>query len=259
MKILVCVKAIPQTEHGVITDETGKKVIPIMPSGYRLNAWDSCSVEAALQLKESGRATRVDVITCGNPDTDSALRRAMGMGADKAIHIIHESEDDPDSLSVAKKITRFVKEKGGYDIIICGAMSEDKMEAATGPMVAAILGIPFAASVVEMDLLPESTSLRVASEMDGGLRQLIRLDLPCLITLQTGINTPRYPKLSTMLRANQSEIETVPLGSFSSNQRTIGYRQPEASRKTRFLNGSTSEKAAEVIRIMKENGLLKPE
>lgn len=257
MKILVCVKAIPQTDHGVMADETGSRIDPIMPSGYRLNAWDSCSVEAAIQLKECGKAERVDVLTCGNPETDSVIRRSMGMGADHGIHIVHDEGEEPDSLTVAKKIAETVRNKGGYDLILCGSMSEDRMEAATGPMIAAFLGLPFAVSAVEMEILPGNAAIRAASEMDGGLRQLIRLEMPALVTLQTGINTPRYPKLSAMLRANQVEIETINLGPFSLKQRIKGYRQPEASRKTRILEGSLSEKVSDVIKIMKENGLLK--
>jgi len=256
MKILVCVKAIPQTDHGVMADETGSRIDPIMPNGYRLNAWDSCSVEAAVQLKECGRASRVDVLTCGNPETDSVIRRSMGMGADHGIHIVHDEGEEPDSLAVAKKIAETVRNKGGYDLIICGAMSEDRMEAATGPMIAALLGLPFAVSAVEMDLLPDGAAIRAASEMDGGLRQLIHLEMPALVSLQTGINTPRYPKLSAMLRANHAEIETISFGSYSLKQNVKGYRQPEASRQTRILEGGTSEKVSEVIRIMKENGLL---
>lgn len=255
MKVLVCVKALPQTDHGVISDEATGKIIPVMPSGYRLNSWDSCAVEAAIRLKESGKADQVDVITCGTPEADSALKRALGMGASNAIHIVH-TEEEPDSLTVAKKITEAIGKKGGYDLIICGAMSEDRMEAATGPMIAALLGIPFAASIVEMEVAPEDKFIRVAVEMDGGLRQLVRLELPCLVTMQTGINTPRYPKLSAMLRASQAEIETMNLGIFSPKQKTTGFRQPEASRKARFLQGSTQEKASEVIRLMKEKGLL---
>lgn len=257
MKILVCVKAIPQTDHGIMANETEKRIDPIMPSGYRLNAWDSCSVEAAVQLKERGIAKRVDVLTCGNPDTDSVVRRSMGMGADHGIHIIHDEHEEPDSLTVAKKIAETAQNKGGYDLILCGSMSEDRMESATGPMIASFLGLPFSVSSVEMEIISGEYAVRSASEMDGGLRQLIRLEMPALVTLQTGINTPRYPKLSAMLRANQTEIETISLGSFALKQNINGYRQPEASRKTKILQGSSSEKASEVIRIMKENGLLK--
>lgn len=256
MRILVCIKAIPQTDHGITTDETRQKIIPVMQSGYRLNAWDSSVVEAAVLLRERGIADTVDVITCAVPDADAPVRRAIGMGADRGIHIVHKEDAPPDAMTVARKIAETARQKGGYDLILCGAMSEDRMEAATGPMIAAFLGIPFATSVVEMEL-PDTGEIKAACEMDGGLRQLLKLDRPALLTLQTGINTPRYPKLSAMLKANQEELETIDIGNFSSKQKISGYRLPGSSRKTRILQGSVSEKAAEVIRIMKENGLLK--
>lgn len=256
MKILVCLKAIPNTDHGIMPDDEGKKIIPIMQNGYRLNAWDACAVEAAVLLKEKKIADTVHVITCGNPDTDSVLRRAMGMGADHGIHIIHAPLEEPDSLAVAKIIAETVQSKGGYDLILCGAMSEDRMEAATGQMIAALLGIPFAVSAVDLEILMDKNEARASSEMDGGLRQIIRLELPCLVTLQTGVNTPRYPKLSSMLKANQAQIETREMGSFVSGQKIKGYKIPEASRKTRFLEGSLPDKALELIRMMKEQGLL---
>lgn len=262
MKILVCVKAIPQTDHGITKDENGQKIIPIMQSGYRLNAWDSCVVEAAIALKESGHADIIDVITCTVKDADSPVRRALGMGADTGIHIVHKNDEAPDSMTVAKLIAATVKHKGGYDLILCGAMSEDRMEAATGPMIASLLEIPFTCSVVEMEIratgnaIAGNKGIRAACEMDGGLRKLISLECPALVTLQTGINIPRYPKLSAMLRANQADLETIEAGSFSSKQKVSGYRTPESTRKTRMLQGSVSEKAADVVKIMKEKGLI---
>lgn len=256
MKILVCIKQVPPTEE-FLELNTETKWLLDRDVEYRINRFDEFAMEEALLIKESLKGTTVDVISVGPDRVETALRRAMGMGADNAIHIKTEKEGFTSPLYTAELIGSYAKDKG-YNIIFTGIMSEDAMQSIVGPSIASNLNIPCAAAVVKTSDLNRE-SIEVKCELEGGRHQVVKLKLPALITVQSGINTPRYPSLSNMLRANKQKITVIEkgLGFSSADEETFSLSLPKRSSKVKFLEGTAEEKAEELLKILGKKGVLK--
>ncbi|MCU0821508.1 MAG: electron transfer flavoprotein subunit beta/FixA family protein, partial [Spirochaetes bacterium] len=207
MKILVCVKQVPDTEGAVIINNSKNWIDINDKSSFRLNRFDEYAVEEAVRIKEALPGTAIDAISAGPARSEAALRRAMGIGADNGIHIIMD-DNYHFPFEIASLISAYAKDKK-YDIIFTGAMSEDGMHCQTGPMIAAMLDIPFAASCISEKLVDNGSAVHVEREIEGGLRDSLDLSLPALLAVQSGINHPRYPSLSNVLRAKKQEITRI--------------------------------------------------
>lgn len=258
MKILVCIKAVPEPEHAIWTDADVMHVRIDNDTDLRMSRFDEFAAEEAVLLKESFPKTVVDVIAAGPENTQKVIKRAMGMGADNGIHILSDYETACDAAAVSEMIAGFAKEKN-YDLIFCGIMSEDMMQFAVGPMIAQRLTMPWATSVISAKPDPENRKIRIVRELEGGVKAIVEIHLPALLTIQSGINDPRYPSLSNLLRANKSRIHVIaandrPPAAFLC--RTIDYAYPEKKRDGLMLEGTSEEKAKALLRILREKALI---
>jgi electron transfer flavoprotein beta subunit len=161
------------------------------------------------------------------------------LGVDRAIHIDYPLEGFIPAQTTAKLIAGFARSQG-YDLIVAGAMAEDDMQALVGPMIAEILGISCAVSVVRSDPDPLGKTIRLLCEMQNSRRREILLSMPALITIQSGVNRPRYPSVRNMLRSRTQEIKTVtpvqPVKDCEKYTQTVTL--PKKSEKTQFIEGS---------------------
>ncbi len=258
MNILVCIKAVPEPENAIRTDAGVMDVRIDADTDLRMSRFDEFAVEEAVLMKESFPETVVDVITAGPENAQKVIKRAMGMGADNGIHIISDYETAGNASAVSEMIAGFAKEKS-HDLIFCGIMSEDMMQFAVGPMIARRLSIPWATSVVSAKTDPENRKIRVERELEGGVKAIVEMPLPALLTIQSGINAPRYPSLSNLLRANKSRIRVIAaddLTTAHSSCRTMGYAYPEKKREGLILEGTSEEKAEALLRILREKSLI---
>ncbi|MFH1537364.1 MAG: electron transfer flavoprotein subunit beta/FixA family protein [bacterium] len=259
MKILVCVKQVPETNSIVKIDGSKKWVEADMHSAFRTSRFDEYAVEEALRIREAVPGAVVDAITAGPDRAKEVLRRAMGMGADGGIHILTDDRGYVSPFTTAARIAA-VAGKRKYDLILTGIMSEDEAQGQVGPMVAEMLGLPCATAVVSLKISSGSRPVYVEREIEGGCRDCLEIRLPALLTVQAGINRPRYPSLSNVMRANKAELKIFDAGGLAvdgGRQRAAG---AEAARRTRdalFLEGTREEKAAELLKILKEKQLVK--
>ena len=243
MKILVCIKQ--------VGDEG------------QMNRFDAHALEEALLIKErlaaqSAEPVTIAVLTVGPKAAADVIRRAFGLGADAGFHIVTEETEYTPSLATANRLTAVARQTQ-YDLILTGIMSTDMMAAQTGPMLARILEIPCATGVVKTRLKLEENCVEVERELENGRCDLLEIDLPALLTIQAGINTPRYPRLSNMLAAGQKEITKIPAGTLTQipeQEKCIGWEEPEKTRAGRRLEGSLSDKAEQLFAILKEKDLL---
>jgi len=252
MKILVCIKQVPEI------DPIGA-VEPEDVGTFRMNHFDECAVEEALLIREANDGTKVAVITVGPDRTVDVLKRAVGMGADHAIHLSCDAKEDQDPLHTASLIARYAG-KNEYDLILAGVMSEDLMRGQVGPMTAALLHRPLVTGVICLTVSSDHRSAVVERETEGGVREILKVRLPALFTLQTGINQPRYPALSSLLRANRTPPETIPVKDSdapSARQFTVGTTVPQKQRQGRVLEGTAEQKAGELVTVLREKGLLR--
>lgn len=230
MKILVCIK------QSQLSGE--------------ISRFDAHALEAALELKEQvspseDAAVSVGVITAGPAAASTVIRRALGLGADTGYHIV--TDDDPLIASVvtATRLAAVVREIS-CDLILTGIQSDDLMAGQTGPMLARMLDRPCATGVVSVAPASGRRELEVERELDNGFRAQLLIRLPAVLSIQAGINIPRYPTLSNMLAARRRSITTIqdsdlfpaPL---QSKETCIETTVPDKTRSGRRLTGTLSE------------------
>ncbi|MBI9077083.1 MAG: electron transfer flavoprotein subunit beta/FixA family protein [Desulfatibacillum sp.] len=256
MKILVCVKQVPDPEVDLELSPEGRVVTK--RDSFVMNRLDEYAMEEALCLCECLGQGTVEAVTVGPERAEATLRRALAMGASHGIFIPVDDGRVLTSHETASLIASVAKDKG-YDLIMCGVMSEDEMAGAVGPMIAGILDIPWATSVVSLGKTPDKNAVSIQREGEGGVQETVEFTLPALLTVQSGTRQPRYPNLTNMLRANKQEIEEVgPVAQSPSKplEQIVGTTLPKQKGQGIFLEGSTNEKARELVAILKERALL---
>ncbi|MBF0226871.1 MAG: electron transfer flavoprotein subunit beta/FixA family protein [Desulfobacterales bacterium] len=259
MKILVCIKQVPNIEAQLNIDNETGWISAYSPVEYRMNRFDEYALEEALKIKESHLDVTIDVISSGPERVIDVLKRAIGMGADNGIHINHLLEGFIPPEVVAELISQYALNQK-YDLIFTGIMAEDDMQCLVGPMIAATMNLNCAVSVIQMKLDAKKKIINVICELEGGIHQSIQLSLPVLLTIQTGINKPRYPSLSNMLRAKKQIIQVILAKDLSKQYLKPMYQVvslPQKSSTIQFIDGSSEEKAEKLLNILYAKSLLK--
>jgi len=258
MKLLACVKQVPESDAPLKIDADAGWIETAEISGYKMNRLDECAIEEAVLIKEAGAPATIEVVTVGPPRAADAIRRSIGMGADVGTHIVTESETYLSAFEIAAMIAEFARNRH-YDLILAGAMSEDNMQGQVGPLIAGRLGLPWATSVILEKITADKKTVYVEREIEGGSRAALELPLPAVLTIQSGINTPRYPSLSNLLRANRMALEIIPAGDLvhdSASEVVVRIAYPRKTRSGTVLKGTEEEKAAQLVRILREKALL---
>jgi electron transfer flavoprotein beta subunit len=206
MKVLVPVKRVIDynVKARVKSDQTGVDLANVKMS---MNPFDEIAVEEAVRQKEKGAATEVVAVSIGPAQAQETLRTALAMGADRAILV--QTTDDLEPLAVAKVLQKVIAEESP-DVVIMGKQAIDGDNAATGQMLAALLGWPQAtfASAVELS----AGKAKVTREVDGGL-QTLEVDLPAIVTADLRLNEPRYASLPNIMKAKKKELAVKELAS----------------------------------------------
>ena len=257
MKILVCVKQVPETEASIVIDTTNKGIQRDLINEWKMNRYDEAAVEEALQIKDAFPDTTIDIISVGPPRSEIAIKRAIGMGADSGIHIVTDNEDYLDPFAVASWIAAYAR---NYDLILAGVMSEDVMQGLVGPLIAENLVLPCATAVIYEELWPEKNRVYIEREIEGGFREQLELNLPAVLTVLTGINQPRYPSLSNLRRANKTELATVVAAKLehpAERLEVIRLAYPRKMRDGLFLKGSQKEKVEQLLQLLEEKSCIR--
>lgn len=203
MKVLVPIKRVidAYVNIRVKRDETGVETQNVKMS---MNPFCEIAVEQAVRMKESGEAEEVIAVTAGPQAFQEVLRSALAVGADRAIHILHEGEE-LQPLAVAKLLKAVVeKEKPG--LVIMGKQAIDGDHNQTGQMLAALLDWPQATFVSGLSL--KDGKMEAVREIDGGLQTLL-LNMPAVVTVDLRLNEPRYPKLPDMMKAKKKPVDSL--------------------------------------------------
>lgn len=255
MRILTCLKQVREPQ-GLLGLEGGR-ALWAEPARMKISACDEFALEEGLRLADAHPGALVCCVTVGPAGAADILRRALGMGAAQAAHLLTPEGADPDPAALARVIAAWARGQG-FDLVLTGVMSEDAMRGATGPMLTERLGLPCATSVVDLALDPAVRKVRAWREMEGGLRQELALPLPALLTIQSSVNQPRYPALSNLLRAKKADLPTLEPSpeELAGGARRRGLETPQRRRAGVALEGSTADKAAALLGILRERGLL---
>ena len=257
MNILVCVKQVIDLDARLCIDDSGRALLINENTSYRMNEPDAYALEMALRLRDAAKGGVVHAISLGPARVEAVVRRAMGMGADSGAVILTRPGLDLDAFATAHCIASYAREKR-FDLILAGVQSEDAMQGAVGPMIAALLGRPCATGVVTASR-QGGAEIEAVREIEGGRRERLALALPAVLTIQTGPEKPRYPSLSNMLRANKAELESVGADSLdppASRLEVVRMEYPRQIRAGRMLTGDTDSKARQLWRILGERNVL---
>ncbi len=261
MEIIVCIKRVPETaEADIVIDKTGRD---IEKGGlvFDINEWDNYAVEEAILLKEKYGGS-VTVISMGPEEVNETLRRALAMGADQAIRLTDPAFEGSDGYAIAKTLSQAIKPLS-YDLILTGVQTEDDGYGQVGPALAETLGICHAAVVNQIEGI-ENDKARVHRELEGGLEELLDLELPAVLTIQTGINEPRYVSIMGIRKVAQKKIKVLGLQDLSMKPEEAGedgsltvverVSFPPVGKGAQMLEGTMDEISDKVITILKEQG-----
>jgi electron transfer flavoprotein beta subunit len=246
VKIVVAVKQVAALGDEVEFTDDARDVDPDYLD-YALNEWDTYATEEALRLREAAGGGEVVVVSVGNEDTEEALRRCLAMGADRGIRI--ESEQ-LDPIQVARALGEVVQAESP-DLVFTGVQSADSVQAATGTALAELLDLPRVAVVTKIEL--GDANATVNRELEGGLVDVVEVDTPALLTIQTGINEPRYATLRAIKQAEEKEIDVRQpgdLGEPASRVRKMFV--PPKGEGAEMLNGSPEAVAQRIKEIVEE-------
>lgn len=255
MKILVCVKQVSDPEGEIGVNDAGEVIVG---DSFVMNRLDEYAVEEALCICESLDSASLDAVTVGPARAESTVRRALAMGAGHAVHVDTGRELSLTSFETASLIAKAVGDRG-YDLVLTGVMSEDLMAGAVGPMLAGLLDMPFASSVISWEIPADKKSIRVQREGEGGALENVELRTPALLTIQSGTKQPRYPNLTNMLRANKQTIEVLNMDDLGRPEPLMSVERlslPEQKGRGIVLEGSIKEKAEELLSLLQERALL---
>lgn len=254
MKIAVCVKHVATLGDEVEFNDEGTDVDPDYLE-WALNEWDANAVEEALRMREATGEGEVVLVTVGDEEADESLRRGLAMGADRAVRVDPRDAVDGagplDPLTVARALAGVLQEQQP-DLVLAGVQSSDAVQAATGTMVGHLLGLPTVAVVKKIELGAAGHRARVHRELEGGLIDVMDVATPALLTVQTGINEPRYANLRAIKQAKEKEIAVRDLqveGERASRvQRMFA---PPASEMAELLGEDPATVAGRIIEIVK--------
>jgi electron transfer flavoprotein beta subunit len=258
MKILVCVKQVPESDAAIKMDDCARWIRPEKSISYKMNRFDEFAVEESVLIKEAFPGTRVDAISVGPVRAAMVVKRAIGMGADNGVHVETEGHGYLNPLAVASLIAGYARDRQ-YNLILTGIMSEDAMHGMVGPMLAELLSLPCATSVIFEKIFPGTETICVEREIKGGYRDTLELQCPAVLTIQGGINKPRYPSLSNMLRARHQKLETIVAGPDEQPgplEEVMRVSYPQKSRSGMVLEGGREEKAVRLLKILREKTLI---
>lgn len=260
MEILVCIKRVPDTSENEIELNRAGNDIERDDLVYSINEWDNYAVEEAIQIV-SRAGGQVTVVTVGGEDDEEVLRRQMAMGATHGVLISDDQFTGSDGRGVARILKAFVQ-KGKYDLILTGVQAEDGA-AQVGGMLAAMLDYPFASLVNSIEVLDDK-KLKITREIEGGNKEISEIDLPCVLSIQTGINEPRYVGMRGIrqvasipiptLGAPDLGVDPMTVGMAGANVKRIDYFVPPVSHGAEILQGTQEEIADKVIELVKAKG-----
>ncbi|MGD9899428.1 MAG: electron transfer flavoprotein beta subunit/FixA family protein [Calditrichaceae bacterium] len=244
MNIAVCVKQVPDTETRIKLSENKKKVIED-DIQFILNPYDEFAVEEALKLKEKNGGD-VTVISMGPDRITQAIRSALAMGANKAIHI--KADVNPNDPAVVAEALAGVLKQGNYDLIMLGKQAIDDDHTQMASLLAEKLDLPAVSVVVKLDINGDTV---VAEREIDGAHEVIETKLPAIISAQRGLNEPRYASLKGIMSAKKIQIEQIDAQVSEDQLQIVEFNYPPAKNPGKIV-GKDADAVPELLRLLHE-------
>ena len=251
MKILVCIKQVPDMESQFKPDASGTWYDQ-SDLAWRMNEYDEYAVEQAVQLKEQHGSADLTVLSIGPDRVKEMMKKALAMGCDRGVHIKDDESHHKDPFEIASIIAEFARDKE-FDVIFTGMQSQDRGSAQVGVMLAEMLGLP--AITTAVDFAFDEGTITAKRELEGGLKSVVKTKAPALVTCQLGLNTPRYPTLPNIMKAKKKELLGIEVGELLKAEELLATEKvyfPEKKGGGQILEGDVGDLVDQLIRILKE-------
>ncbi len=262
MNVIVCVKQVPATESNLQVAAHGSG-INRAGLNFVVNPYDEFAVEEALRMKErlgTGEVTILSLRPHAAQKTEEALRSCLAMGADKGVLLSDPAFEGGDSLTVSLVLAAAIR-RLPFDLILCGKQAVDDDGGAVGIQVAEILGLPHVAVVNKLEIHQDARRALAHRQIEGGI-EVVETPLPALITCQKGLNEPRYPSLSGIMKAKQKPLEiwdretlglaSATVGKAGSKLTVLRLEAPPPRPAGRIFLGDASIAVKELVRLLHE-------
>lgn len=261
MNIIVCVKRVPETSEAEIAIDTSGKSIRSEDLVYDINEWDNYAVEEAVRVKESQGGGTVTVVTLGPLESEDTLRRSLAMGADEALHLSDPVLFDGDSYATARALHAALKDRP-FDLLLTGVQAGDDGCGQVGPILAEFFHLPHATMVTKLTI--QDKKALVNRELEGGIKEVVSLELPAVLAIQTGINEPRYVSIMGIRKAKSKGLRELSRNDISLALEDCGPAGslielkelflPPTGKVAEIFKGSPDDVSIKVIDILKEKG-----
>jgi len=248
MKIVVCIKHVPDTETKIKVAGDGVSLDEAAVSKWIISPYDEYALEQALLIREAGEG-EVVLVSLGGDAVQATLRQGLAMGADRAVLVKDDALAKADGLARAKALAVVVKEENP-ELVLLGKYGVGTDEAQTGPMLAEILGQPHAGSVSKLDLTGDGFTAE--RDIEGGV-EVQQGSLPAVITCEKGLNEPRYPSLKGIMAAKKKKIDFKEAGDGGAGMLVWESMElPPPRSAGRIIEGEPQEAARELVRLLNE-------
>jgi electron transfer flavoprotein beta subunit len=259
MQILVCLKQVPEKDSRFKIDASGVSILE-EDLIFETNESDQYALEEALRLKEK-LGGEVVVLSLGKVRVVKALKNALAMGADRGIHINDPEFSGSDAFAIARALSRVIQ-KESFDVAFTGVQSDDLSFGQTGTLLAHFLGWSHATIVIEAEIVGESRPARIRRELESNLFEEVEVPLPAVLTIQSGMNQPRYATLKGIMQAKKKEIREYTRADLGLGPDEVGeagsrvqHRKlsfPEKKKQTMLLTGSPEESARALVEQLRK-------
>ena len=249
MKTVVCIKYVSKTTEFIEFLPDDSDVDPAFLE-RDINEADYSALEEALRLRDDDGTGEVVVVAAGGDNDEEGLRKALGMGADRAVRVTLSAMDVHDPITVARALAIAIRGQEP-DLVICGVQSADFGYQSTGPAIASVMGMPFVAAVTSLER--NGVGFRLHRDLEAGTSEVIDIDGPLVISVQAGINDPRFGSFKDMKRAKKVDIPVVDPGNLGTSRLTVlRMYLPASPNSAQMIEGGADQVAARIIQIIKE-------
>ena len=247
MKIAVLVKQVVGSESALEISQD-QKWIDDSSATFVMNPPDNYAIEEAMLIKEKVGAGEVVIVSMGPQRVQKVIREGLSKGADRGIHIETESLKEIDPLYISKVLAETLRDEN-FDLILSGLQSDDSGMGQTGVLLGELLNMSTATLAIETDI--DQNKIRVKRELESGWFQWVELESPSSISIQSGINQPRYPSLKGIMGAKKKEIKVIPAPQVEKRQSISEIFVPKKSKETEFIETDIDSTVERIIEILK--------
>ena len=257
MNILVFAKRVAATQEEELRIRDEGAAVDLSKVPFKINDWDNYSVEEAVRIVEKTGGT-VTAISIGDAESDEVLRRAIAMGAMDGF-LVSSGEIFHDPGVRSRLIQNFIrKENIPFDVIFTGVQSEDDQFGCVGGILGACLGLPYSSMVIGIDAV-EKDHMIIRRELEGGLQERVKIAVPCVLSIQSGINEPRYVSIMGIRKASKVERKVFQAADYaapaSAGIEVVRWTYPEKKGGATMLTGELDTVCGQLLGILKEKGV----